>query len=361
MKTINISGSIRAILLVACSLSVTLSFNQCASSSAENPEESEQQAIPVKLASEEIQKLVRPLDVSGTIVARKKQRLSFKTGGIIQSIYIEEGDTVREGQVLATLKLDEIRAKVKQARLAVNKAARHFERMNNLYNDSVVTLEQYQNAQTAVEIARADLERARYNLRFSKIRAPEDGLILQKMHETSEMVQAGTPLFTMASKEEAWKLRTGLTDKEIVHVTPGNSATIQLDAYPSRSLGGKVSRIAHAPDPQTGLYEVEISLQPNDLNLKTGFFAEAHIIPDKEKSYVTIPIEAVTEGIEDSVTYYTLSADQRTAIRKKARVAWIDKQRVVLESKPEKPASIILESPREPRHLGNVMVVKSNR
>jgi multidrug efflux system membrane fusion protein len=361
MKNIKAGLKVSGIVLLAFGLLAIITFQQCTSSSAKPPESSEQPGIPVKVAREEVRPMVRPIKVSGTIEANKEHRLSFKTGGIIQSVLVEEGQSVLKGQLLATLRLDEINARVKQAELGVKKASRDFDRINNLYRDSVVTLQRFQDAKTALEIARADLEVARYNLRFSRIVAPANGSVLKKLHETDELVNAGSPIFLMASKEEEWQLRTALTDKEVVHVKPGDKASVRLDAYSENILCGHVSQVGNAPDPGTGLYEVEISLQPNDLELKTGFFADAGIFPDNKKFYLTIPVEAVTEGLQDSVTYYALSADRKKAIRKKGRVEWIEKDLVVLSTGTEKLDSIIVESPRDLRHLADVVVVDSKK
>lgn len=84
-----------------------------------------------------------PVRTSGVLSSSSEQRLSFKTGGIIESIQVDEGDVVKKGDVLASLDLAEITAMYIQAESGWKKSQRDLKRMKNLYGDSVVTLEQY--------------------------------------------------------------------------------------------------------------------------------------------------------------------------------------------------------------------------
>ena len=90
-----------------------------------------------------------PIAVSGQFTTDDETQLGFKTGGVIRSILVKEGDRIHAGQLLATLDLTEINTQVSQAQLGLEKAKRDFQRVQNLYRDSVATLEQLQNAPAA--------------------------------------------------------------------------------------------------------------------------------------------------------------------------------------------------------------------
>ena len=120
-----------------------------------------------------------PVVTTGLLGTAREMKLSFKTGGIIKEIKVREGQSCTKGEVLASLDLSEISAQVNQARIASEKAYRDLNRARNLYRDSVVTLEQYQNARSAYELAKNQKDIADFNLRHSMIKAPSDG----KIHE----------------------------------------------------------------------------------------------------------------------------------------------------------------------------------
>ena len=129
----------------------------------------------------DIDKTDRPLPVrtSGRLSTKAEVRLSFKIGGIVEGIYAEEGQRVRRGATLARLNLAEIDAQVLQATSALDKAKRDLGRVEGLYKDSVATLEQYQDAQTGLDIAEANVRIANFNRKHAEIVAPAGGRILK--------------------------------------------------------------------------------------------------------------------------------------------------------------------------------------
>jgi len=125
----------------------------CRHSSAD-PASIQETSIPVKVIDLRQQTVYEPVYASGSFTTDDETMRSFKTGGIVQHLFVREGDAVKKGQLLAILDLTEITAQVTQATLSYEKAQRDFNRLSNLYRDSVVTLEQFQNARTGLDIAR---------------------------------------------------------------------------------------------------------------------------------------------------------------------------------------------------------------
>ncbi len=237
-----------------------------------------------------------PIITSGVLSSEAEKSLSFKTGGIVREIAVDEGDVVRKGMVMAALDLSEIRAHAARARSAYEKAGRDHERMERLFADSVATLEQLQNAATGVEVASADLRVAEFNLEHSIISAPEDGRILKRFVEANELVSPGRPVFLFGSGGREWIVRVGVTDRDVVRLQLGDSATVLVDAYPGISFGAAVTEIAGFADPMTGTYEVELAVRPGGYRFVSGFVARTEIEPRLTESFTMIPIEALVEA-----------------------------------------------------------------
>src|SRR5258708_754640 len=138
------------------------------------------ETIAVKLQPVTTANKGKILQYSGLIASNSEARLSFKIGGIISRIYVKEGDHVSAGQLLATLDLTEINAQVQQASQNLEKSQRDETRANNLYRDTVASLEQVQNAHTQTTIATEGLRIAHFNQQYAQIRASCNGAILQK-------------------------------------------------------------------------------------------------------------------------------------------------------------------------------------
>jgi RND family efflux transporter MFP subunit len=258
---------------------------------------------------------------SGQLSSREESKLSFKTGGIIRQIYVREGQTVREGQLLAELNLDEIRAQTQQAdlgreqseitirnaELALELAERDYRNALGLYRDSVATLEQLENAEVQLKNARNQLDAARkgldfsrqnvdvanFNLRYSRIVAPSNGVILKKLAENNEVVGPGMPVFLFGSKDKAQVIKVSLTDKDIIHVQLDDEAEVAFDAYPRDKFRAVVRELAGMADPYTNTYEVILEVFPDGRRLLSGFIGTVNIFTNTREKFLEIPIDAL--------------------------------------------------------------------
>jgi RND family efflux transporter MFP subunit len=214
----------------------------------------EDDIIAVKLADVSHANSTEAIKASGLVGSLQEARLSFKTGGIIEKIFVKEGQSVRKGQLLATLNLTEINAQVQQASESVQKAERDLKRVTNLYRDSVATLEQVQNLTTALSVAKQSLEIASYNQGYSKIYASNNGVIVKKLMNEGELAGPGTPVFFMnASGANDWVIKVGVADKDWTRLRMGDRATVTLDAFPEQIFTAIVSNLSQGADQNSGL------------------------------------------------------------------------------------------------------------
>ena len=256
---------------------------------------------PVQIAMAEPATSALPIRSSGRLGSKADVPLAFKIGGVIDDILVDEGESVQRGQMLARLQLLEINAQVQQAASALSMARRDLERTRTLHRDSVATLEQLQNAETAVEIAEAQLQSAEFNRTHAVITAPSSGRVLQRMAEAGQTVGGGQPILRLGAASSGFVLRVGLPDRDVVRVAPGDSASVQLDVFPEQPVSGRISEVAGAVTPQTGTYEVEVRLNTSDLGpsaqqLRSGFTGTAELFPTGGADFVMLPAVALVEG-----------------------------------------------------------------
>jgi RND family efflux transporter MFP subunit len=299
--------------------------------------------IKVKTAEVIEKNIVFPIHSSGKLSAKTEQKLSFKTGGIINKIYVDEGQSVARGQLLTELKLSEIKARVNMAEQALGKAERDFNRTMSLFKDSVATLEQLQDAETALEVAKSNLEIAGFNLKYSTISAPSQGKILRRLMEENEVAGSGTPVILFASSDDYWVVRVNVTDKDIVNISLGDSATIRFDAYNNTNFKSSVTEIGRAADPYTGTYEVELTVNPvKDKNLMSGFIAKADIYSGcLSHKYLSVPIDALTDYNEESG--YVYEVKDSNAIRRKIDFIKVLNEEVIIRGGLTPGTKLIVE------------------
>ncbi|MEM9526902.1 MAG: efflux RND transporter periplasmic adaptor subunit [Bacteroidota bacterium] len=253
--------------------------------------------IPVEVVSINPTTEPIPVEAGGTIGAKQEARLAFKIGGILDGVYAREGQYVRKGATLASLKTTEIDAQVMKARQARDKMKRDLERVQKLYADSAATLEQVEALTTGLEVANSDLEIATFNQAYAKVSAPVSGRIVKKLAEPGELIAPGTPVFLLTGEgQNSYVLRVGIADRDLLAIALGDRAEVRLDAYDGQVVPARVTEIAAAADPRTGTFEIELTLDGKGKTLRNGFIGRAKIFPSKTLPHYRLPLDALVEG-----------------------------------------------------------------
>lgn len=331
--------------LLALALFALMGLSACGDASANQQQAgaTTDERIPVRTARVEQRALTLPVQASGILTSSAEQRLSFKIGGVIRKIYVREGDVVRAGQLLAVLDKTEIDAQVAQAQQALAKAERDLARVEGLYRDSSATLELLQNATTARDVAREAERIARFNQQYAEIRATRPGKIIRKLMNEGEIVGPGTPVFVLfETGADDWVVKVSLSDRDWARLSLGANARVTLDAYPETPFAGKVSDLAPAADPASGLYAVEIKVAPQTgKRFAPGLFAQVSIAPPASKTFAVVPIEAIVEGEGLSAYVFALQPDGERVRKVPVRVAFVEDRYAVVASGLEDVSEVI--------------------
>ena len=296
--------------------------------------------IPIEIAKVLTRKIDLPVHGSGILSSPSNMKLSFKVGGIIENIAVDEGSIVKNGQILARLDLTEIKARVQQAQSGYKKAQRDFKRAKKLYTDSAATRKQMQDAATALDMAKSNLEIARFNLEHAKIVAPANGKILRRFAEENELIGPGHPVFLFAAHDNEWIIRCGVADRQVLKINYGDSASVTFGVYPGEHFPGYVSEIAQAADPRSGTFEIKVTMQQQGKRLVSGMVAAIDVFPAKKNTYQIIPIEALNEANGESGFVYTITSTHH-AKKIPVRIKTVFKGQVVVSSGLETVDSVV--------------------
>ena len=302
--------------LLLISIGAAIALQSCTGKANEKISKIGSEIVPVKLLPINTDTASDVINASGLVSTEDEARLSFKIGGVIEKIFVKEGDRIRKGQLLATLKSTEIAAQVQQVQLAVDKAQRDYQRADNLYKDSVATLEQLQNARTSVEVAKQNLQQVAFNQQYSRIYAPADGFVVKKIANEDELAVAGSPiLFVNAvSGSSKWVLRIGLSDQEWAAVQVGNKAKITMDAFPGQEFIAVVSKKSISADAASGSFQVELQVDFGKQQPAVGMFGKASIFPSSSSIGFSVPYEALLEA-DGKKGFVFVSDDKKTVSR----------------------------------------------
>jgi len=296
----------------------------------------------VKIAQVSRREISMPVHSAGILSSSEEIKLSFKTGGIISRINVSEGDKVKKGQTLATLDLSEVSSAVSQARNAWEKTQRDFTRAENLFRDSVATLEMKQNAATALEVAKSVYETAQFNLKYSTIIAPDNGVILKQLARQNELISSGYPVFLFGTSGKYWKVKASLSDRDMVRIHPGDSAVVTFDAYPGEKFPAITDQVSGMADPYTGTYEAEILIQDKGLKLASGFVAGVDIYPSSTTKYTMVPVGSIIEA-DGHEGYIFVVTDSLTVSKIRIKLEGMPGEFAAVSGIPEGINSVVSE------------------
>jgi RND family efflux transporter MFP subunit len=334
---INTSLALSAILIAS------VAIQSCTDSKGKGhtiPKNSE--PVPVTVMPLEKSSGTTTIAISGQLTTDDETTLAFKTGGIVRNVLVKEGDKIKKGQLLAILDLTEINAQVAQARHGHEKAQRDFQRVSNLYKDSVATLEQLQNAETGLAVAKEQLDAATFNRSFSEIHAPANGFVLRKFVNAGQVVGVGDPIVTTnGAADGKWILKAGISDRQWASVKIGNKAKVKVDAFPNQTFDAVLSRKSETSDPHTGAFTLELKLSPEKAKLASGMFASAELGYGETASSWSVPYEAVLDASDDE-GFVFITNDNKTAIKQPVTIESFDGKSIRISAGLEDARALII-------------------
>lgn len=257
--------------------------------------------IAVKTAKVQFAEHNNVVSATGLITTENEAKYAFKIGGVIDRIYVREGQSFSKGQLLASLKLTEIESGVNQAAFGLEKAQRDYQRVSHLYQDSVATLEQLQNTKTAMDIAQKQWDAAAFNKQYAFVYASNGGFVTKKIANEGEVVAGGYPVLAINETvgATAWVLKAGLSDKEWATVQIGNEATVSIDAFPNQLFKAVVSKKLLAADQASGSFQIELKIEMAQAKPAVGMYAKAQIETGSKQRHASIPYSALIEADGD--------------------------------------------------------------
>jgi len=275
------------------------------------------------------------LDEVGEIRPVKEVNVKSKLSGRIIKMFVEEGEYIDEGAIIAEIEpdmnqaqtLSRIKSNLKTAEINLENAKRDFETSKELYKKNLNSDEELRDAENALRLAQISYDSALEQHQLVeeigiketnlKVTAPVSGMIIHKNVEEGEMVvssesySGGTVLITIADLSQMIIL-TDINEVDIGKISLGREAKITIDAYPDAKFNGKIIHISPmATIANNGIrtFEVKISIDDLTQNLRPGMSANVTIIGKTRKGVVTVPIQAIFKDDNGNDLVYKVESD----------------------------------------------------
>lgn len=262
------------------------------------------------------------LTVVGNLIGEQTVAIAPRTGGRLLDVRVKLGDKVRRGQVLAKVEDREIveqvraaeasqevaKATIRQREADLNVAKLNFDRSKNLYERQLLAKQALDDAESRhlAAVAQLDLSQAqlsanaarleelKINLQHTSVTSPVDGFVASRTVDPGAMVNTNT---SIASVVDISRLRlvANVVERDLRMVTAGDTAVVEVDAYPGEKFSGKIARVSPVLDPATRTAAMEVEIPNGDGKLKPGMYARILLTVDEHENALVVPKEAVVD------------------------------------------------------------------
>ncbi|MDD8019246.1 MAG: efflux RND transporter periplasmic adaptor subunit [Bacteroidota bacterium] len=259
------------------------------------------------------------VNASGKIQPETMVKINAEVSGEITSLPVKEGDKVKKGDLLVRIKPDQYQAQVDRAQAGLvsaqanlEKAESEYKRSQELYQKKLLSEQEFIGFKTNFNVSQSSYSSALASLRDAKeslsktaIYAPMNGTVSQLLSELGERVSGssftqGTQIMTVADLS-MMEARVDVGENDIILISVGDTARIEIDAYPNRKFNGVVYELANtattknlgSQDEVTN-FQVKIRVVDKDVALRPGMSMSADIETETKKNVLSAPIQSVT-------------------------------------------------------------------
>ncbi|WP_019895653.1 efflux RND transporter periplasmic adaptor subunit [Hydrogenovibrio halophilus] len=300
--------SLKTPLLVAL---LTLGLAGCGGESASETANETVQTIQAPVATVKLGSIPLQSVVPGSVVPDQKGRISSRLMGYIKDLEVKVGDRVDAGDLLFSIDSNDVSAQItqaesgyQQAQAALEDAKLDYDRFKKLYAQDSVSKQQfdkislqYRVAQENLAAARSAYNQAQSQLNYVNVKAPFDGVVVEKMAVAGDMAAPGNPVLVLENLQSL-SVQTQVSEDIFAVLRQGDKAEIKLDGKVS-PFYGEVYTLVSAADPRTRTHTVKLSLPKNIGTVNSGTFARVGFTHG-DRQAIMVPQTAVVNrsGIE---------------------------------------------------------------
>lgn len=271
----------------------------------------EEKATSVETVTASTRDISQQIKSFGNIRAQEIVEVTPQVSNRVTEIFVDLGDTVRQGDVMAKIydatyrdQFQQAKFQLEQNRTAYVRDSLQFQRQKELYKKDLISATEYENAQATFQNSRAQLEASQANLTESRealenteIKSPVFGVVLNRNISEGDLASTGQVAFEVANLI-GLQSRVYLPLEEWRNVEKGQLVQFRVSNQPDISGKGRVTQISPRLNPNTGLGEVVISLTDRGSSIYQGVLVESIINVETHNNAVVIPRAALVENVQ---------------------------------------------------------------
>ncbi|MEJ2051990.1 MAG: efflux RND transporter periplasmic adaptor subunit, partial [Calditrichota bacterium] len=227
--------------------------------------------IPVEVTPMTRGEISSYLLYNSTLETEQMADVFSRIQGIVEKIYVEEGDRVSRDQALLQIEEDEYSLAEQRARLEYDTKQSEFKRFEALKDKNLISEEEFDNAKLAVRQAELQWKQAKLNLDYTIVRSPIDGVIGERIAKIGDRIQTSNRLFVVTNPNDK-VVKVYIPQDELPKCSINQPAIIQTDVLPEKEFQGWVKRISPIVDPTSGTFKATAGVRDPKNLLRPGMF-----------------------------------------------------------------------------------------
>ena len=250
------------------------------------------------------------------VAPKSTVNLSFRVGGRLQKVNLPEGSYVKKGDLLAQLDQEPFKRAVSIAEVRLKQSKLELKRVRAIATKGIGSEKSVDNALVAFELATLELENAKSNLNYSRLRAPFNALVAKRLIENEDYIQAGTPVAHLQDFSRihfefdvSERLVSNYRRKQV------NNASVQMGGSIDNSYPIQYVEHSTEPDPVTQTYQIVYAMDlPKGADITPGIRATVTIKGDNQgtMSVVGVPINSVVTHSDNSLYVWLYNPQSQT-------------------------------------------------
>ena len=248
--------------------------------------------VNIKVQTVELTTLENTSPLTGRLKPAEEVTILPKAAGEVTSVSASLGDKVSKGTVLFEIDKTQIATTYNQAKANYNDAATDLSRISELYKEGAVSLQQYEQAQTAYTVAKATYTSASDGLSNCVVTSPIDGYVTSINVVTGSMASQSAPAATIANIDQL-EIETSVSETMINKIKVEDKVKVKVESASDEPFTGTITALSPAPATGTLTYPMKVTLDNTTSEVKPGMFAEVIITSDKTENVIAIPSNAV--------------------------------------------------------------------
>ena len=253
-------------------------------------------------------KMTEYFEISGPVAPVRGADLSAQESGSVLKLSAAKGHSVKKGEIIIEQDRRILKAEMQAALSSLETQSYNVDKVRKLNEAGKISRIELLNAESLYESARAMADVSVERHERAAIKAPFDGIIVERYVEVGQLVQPGYPVVRIIDPS-VLKLEAYLTDQEVPWVVVGSEAWVDL-AESSEPVKGKVTWVALEADRMTGKFKMELEIPNAAGHLRSGVIARARIQKNIIEGVLSIPRDAVLHSRAGTSVFVVIGNDQ---------------------------------------------------